>query len=273
MPGRGSRRASGAVIPNRERSERGPKPEAVTSRLVLEYDGGEFAGWARQPGQRTVQGEVERALGVILRRSVAVTVAGRTDTGVHALGQVCSYEGEAVRVASLNALLPGDVAALSCEAAVDGFDARWDATSRAYCYRVLTRVGRPALCAGRVLHWPHAVEFDALCSCAAASVGVHDFTAFTPTDTEHVRFEREVYSAFWRRPDGELLEFWIEADAFMRHMNRVLVGTMLEVGSGRRSVSDFRSLLAGAPRERAGPTAPACGLYLVGVGYGGERVL
>jgi tRNA pseudouridine38-40 synthase len=210
---------------------------------------------------------------VVLRRPVAVTVAGRTDTGVHALGQVCSYEGEAVRVASLNALLPDDVAVLSCEAAVDGFDARGDATSRAYCYRVLTRVGRPALCAGRVLHWPHALEFEAVCSCAAALVGVHDFTAFTPTDTEHVRFEREVYSAFWRRSEGQLVEFWIEADAFMRHMNRVLIGTMLEVGAGRRSVADFVALLDGAPRERAGPTAPAHGLYLVGVGYGGERVL
>jgi tRNA pseudouridine38-40 synthase len=198
-------------------------------------------------------------------------VAGRTDTGVHALGQVCSYEGEPASVASLNALLPADVAALSCSRASDGFDARRDATSRAYCYRVMARPGRPALDAGRVLHWTYPVEFEALCECASALVGTHDFTAFTPTETEHVRFQREVYAAFWRR-SGDLLEFWIEADAFMRHMNRVLVGTMLEVASGRRTVPEFVSLLAGAPRERAGPTAPASGLYLVGVGYG-ERVL
>jgi tRNA pseudouridine38-40 synthase len=105
-------------------------------------------------------------------------------------------------------------------------------------------------------------------------VGEHDFTAFTPTDTYHQRFSREVFSAFWRvTSQGELLEFWIEADAFMRQMNRVLVGTMLEVGGGRRSVDSFCELLEGRPRSAAGRTAPACGLYLAGVGYGGERVL
>jgi tRNA pseudouridine38-40 synthase len=245
----------------------------VTSRLVLEYDGGGFAGWARQPGQRTIQDEVERALSVVLHRPVSVTVAGRTDTGVHALGQVCSYEGEPAAVTSLNALLPEEVAVLSCEAAPQGFDARRDATSRAYCYRVLARRARSVFWQGRALHWPHRVDVPALEACAAGLAGVHNFTAFTPTETEHVRFEREVYASFWRRGAGDLLEFWIEADAFMRHMNRVLVGTMLEVATGRRSVEDFHALLAGAPRERAGPTAGASGLYLVGVGYGGERVL
>lgn len=247
----------------------------MTARLVLEYDGRGFAGWARQPGQRTVQDEVERALAVLLRapdRTVPVTVAGRTDAGVHALRQVCSYGAEPVRVGSLNALLPRDVAALACEGAADEFDARRDATSRAYCYRVLTRVARPALQSGRVLHWRGAVDQAALEACAAALVGTHDFTAFTPTETEHVRFEREVYASCWRR-DVDLLVFSIEADAFMRHMNRVLVGTMLEVGAGVRSISDFVALLEGAPRARAGPTAPPGGLYLIGVGYEGRRVL
>jgi tRNA pseudouridine38-40 synthase len=209
----------------------------------------------------------------LLRRPVAVTVAGRTDAGVHALEQVCSYDGEPVALGSLNALLPRDVAALSCSVTVDGFDARRDATSRAYCYRVLARPARSVFWAGRALHWPHAIDASALDRCASALVGAHDFTAFTPTDTEHVRFDREVYAAYWRCSFGEVFEFLIEADAFMRHMNRVLVGTMLEVASGRRSVEDFVALLSGASRERAGPTAAACGLYLVGVGYGGERVL
>ena len=246
----------------------------MTSKLVLEYDGTEFAGWAAQPGQRTIQEEIERALGTVLRCAVSVVVAGRTDTGVHALGQVCSYEGEAVDPRSLNALLPEDVAVLSCEPCLPGFDARRDATSRAYTYLLLTRRSRSALQRGRALHWPHRLDVEALDSCAAALVGVHDFTAFTPTETEHVRFSREVLAAEWRRHSGEeRLEFWIEADAFMRHMNRVLVGTMLEVGGGRRSVESFVELLEGRPRGEAGPTAPACGLYLVGVGYGGERVL
>jgi tRNA pseudouridine38-40 synthase len=202
-----------------------------------------------------------------------VTVAGRTDAGVHALGQVASYAGAPVSVRSLNALLPVDVAALSCESAVDGFDARFDATSRVYTYLLLNRPARSALQRGRALWWPHAVDLSALEACAAAVVGIHDFTAFTPRQTSHVRFTREVFSCYWRGHDDGRVEFWIEADAFMRHMNRVLVGTMLEVSSGRRSVADFVALLDGAPRSAAGVTAPAWGLYLVGVGYGGSRVL
>jgi tRNA pseudouridine38-40 synthase len=244
--------------------------------LLLEYDGGSFAGWARQPGQRTIQEEVERALCVVLRlASVSLTVAGRTDAGVHALGQVASYHGAPAPVAALNAVLPGDVAVLACDEAPCGFDARRDATSRAYRYRVLARRGRPGIDRGRVLWWPYGVDVGGLDACAAAVVGAHDFTAFTPTETDHVRFSRDVFAAFWRRGGEreELLEFWIEADAFMRNMNRVLVGTMLEVAGGRRSVADFEGLLEGRPRSDAGPTAPPYGLYLAGVGYEGRRVL
>jgi tRNA pseudouridine38-40 synthase len=248
----------------------------MRSRLLIEYDGSCFAGWARQTGVRTVQEEIERALAIVLRvGTVRLSVAGRTDTGVHAWGQVASYEGPPAPVRSLNALLPGDVAVLSCAAAPDDFDARRDATSRAYCYRVLARSARTALEPARVLHWPYRVELSLLETCAAALAGTHDFTAFTPTETEHVRFSRDVHAACWRRctEQNDVLEFWIEADAFMRHMNRVLVGTMLEVAGGRRSVADFAALLAGRPRADAGPTAPAHGLALVGVGYAEERVL
>lgn len=246
----------------------------MTARLQIEYDGAEFAGWAHQPDERTVQGELERALRIVLRApEVPLTVAGRTDAGVHAWAQVASHEGEAAPLGSLNALLPADVAVTRSDPAPDGFDARRDCTSRAYCYRVLARQARGALVRGHALHWTHAVDRDALDVCAKQLRGTHDFTAFTPTDTYHVRFDRNVLSACWRERPGGMLEFWIEADTFMRHMNRALVGTMLEVARGRRSTDDFARLLEGAPRAMAGPTAPAHGLYFAGAGYGGIAVL
>lgn len=251
-----------------------PDRREAVARLLVEYDGAGFSGWSRQPDERTVQGELERALETVLRReTIQLTVAGRTDRGVHAWGQVASYAGPPASARRLNALLGNDLAVISCDPAPDGFDARRDATSRAYCYRILTRRTRSPHERGRALHWPHRLDPDALEECAAALVGRHDFTAFTPSETDHVRFEREVLTARWGRSGGELIEFWIEADSFMRHMNRVLVGTMLEVAGGRREAQDFRTLLQGRPRPDAGPTAPAHGLHLVGVGYDDERVL
>jgi tRNA pseudouridine38-40 synthase len=212
---------------------------------------------------RTVQETVEGALVTVLRRDVKLTVAGRTDRGVHARGQVASHEGDPAPVRNLNALLPPDVAVLSSEPAPDGFDARRDARSRTYRYRLHTRSVPSPFEQSRALWWPRPLDRAALDACASALLGTHDFTAFTPTETDHVRFQRDVLRAEWVEEPGDVLAFWIEADTFMRHMVRVLVGTMLEGVAPER----FAGLLEGRPRSDAGATAPAHGLYLESVAY------
>jgi tRNA pseudouridine38-40 synthase len=245
----------------------------MTTKLTIEYDGGGFAGWARQPQKRTVQEELERALRRILGeedhygRPLKLTVAGRTDAGVHAWAQVASYVHEAVDPLRINGLLDDDVAVLAAEPAPAGFDARRDATSRTYCYRVLARRTRSVFERSRAFWWTGSLDRDALAACARTIVGRHDFTAFTPRESEHSHFHCRVRSAEWLA-EGDLLEFWIEADMFLRHMNRALVGTMLDVAGGRRTVEEFTALLDGRPRAEAGRTAPAHGLALAGVAYG-----
>jgi len=217
-----------------------------------------------------VEGTLREALATLLREPVQVVVAGRTDAGVHASGQVASVVTGSGMPAErllrgLWALLPADLAARAVRDAAPAFDARRDAAARRYVYRVLPGAPSP-LRHGRVLHHPGPLDRTGLAAAAALLVGRHDFRAFTPTRTEHVFFERTVSVCEWREQGDELV-LVIEADAFLRHMVRVAVGTMLLVGRGAWPPGRVGALLAGAPRGAAGPTAPAHPLTLVAVTY------
>lgn len=243
----------------------------TTFKLVLEYDGTQYAGWQRQLNAPTIQAAVEDALAAIAQTRLTLIGAGRTDAGVHALGQVASFKtdrGLSQRewLRALNAHLPADISALSVEAVPDHFHARYSAKGKLYEYHLMNRPERAPLLRERAWMLYKPLDFTAMTEAAACLTGSHDFSSFetAPTDNEnpHCRLEQ----ADLRR-QGDLITLSFYADRFLKQMVRSMVGTLVEVGQGKRAASDMRTVLAARARAAAGRTAPAHGLYLVRVDY------
>ncbi|MBF0191841.1 MAG: tRNA pseudouridine(38-40) synthase TruA [Magnetococcales bacterium] len=247
-------------------------PGATRYRLTLEYDGSRFSGWQRQaPGVVTVQGVVEQALERMCGHPVLLVGAGRTDTGVHAMGQVAHFDTTRPRNAgvfprALNVLTPADVTVLEAGEVAEGFNAR-RAAWREYRYRILRRSAPSALDRGRAWHHPGRLDLEAMTRAAEFLVGRHDFSAFRAAHCQSLTPVREVILAELR-PEGDEIHFVIRANAFLYHMVRNIVGSLVWVGRGKWTPERFAEVLAGRDRTCAGPMAPAHGLYLMRVHYG-----
>ncbi|MXY75299.1 MAG: tRNA pseudouridine(38-40) synthase TruA [Acidimicrobiia bacterium] len=246
---------------------------AFTYRLDLAYEGTDFRGFARQPEVRTVQGELEKALSVMLRENVPTTCAGRTDAGVHARRQVVSMTlsrriaEEATAVWSLNRLLPSDMAVHRISAAEEGWSARFSACWRAYRYQVRTDPRADPLTRRLVWHLGVPLDVDAMNRAAALLAGTHDFASFCRA-AEGRSTVREVREAQWRTEGAGHLTFEVLASSFCQQMVRSMVGWCVEVGRGRREASETPGVLAARNRQAAGQVAPPQGLILWEVGYG-----
>ncbi len=238
-------------------------------KLSIEYEGTRFSGWQRQPGLRTVQGEIEGSLKKILGEEVKLTGAGRTDVGVHALGQVANFTAKsslppkAIKE-GLNSLLPRDIVIKGATIAPLEFNARFDAQRRRYRYRYY--MGRTALRRNFVWEVPYDLDVEQMDSAARLLLGAQDFSSFCHQEEREKDKTCHVFFAQVRKRGKEII-FTIEANRFLHNMVRIMAGTLLDVGRGKISVKDFQEILQGRERRRAGPTAPAKGLCLMGVWY------
>ncbi len=242
-----------------------------TYRIVVEYDGTLFRGLQFQPEERTVAGELQRALGVLFAEPIAVGAAGRTDAGVHASGQVVSFTSERTfpidRLAlALNANLPPDLTVRDATVAADGFSARFDALARIYEYRILNRPFPSALARRYAHHVHRRLDLDRMREAARDLIGQHDFIAFCGVLPARGGTVRTIYAVDIVR-DGDDVIVRITGLGFLHRMVRISVGTLIEIATGRRAPGDIPAILASRDRRRAGYTAPAAGLTLVGVRY------
>jgi tRNA pseudouridine38-40 synthase len=241
-------------------------------RLLLEYHGGHYHGWQRQKNALTVQEVVERALFRLTQENVRLNASGRTDAGVHALGQVANFQTFSKLPLpafhrGLNSLLPPDIAVLEVQEAPPDFHARYWAKHKTYEYRLLNRPSRSPLHEGLAWWLPGPLDLAALRQAASYLMGEQDFTAFRASGGRPGQARRRVLAAAWEGACGDLTVFTITANGFLRGMVRSLVGTMVQMGQGKRPPQDMLDLLHRGARHLAGPTAPPQGLYLVEVAY------
>ena len=242
-----------------------------TIKLTLEYEGTAYAGWQQQPDQPTIQGQLEQALFQITQHRIPVIGAGRTDAGVHALGQVASFQSDSVLsppkwAQALNRYLPTDIAVLHSEQVEDSFHARYSAIGKTYEYRIRLHPSRPALDRNRVWHMHTTLDLSRMQQTIPWLLGTHDCTSFEgPRAGSHNPICRITHMTIHQRED--LLSIQLEADRFLKQMVRAIVGTIVEVGRKRREPEDMSSIIAARDRRAAGETAPPQGLYLVKVWY------
>jgi tRNA pseudouridine38-40 synthase len=247
-------------------------PPPKTFKLIIEYDGSGFHGWQRQKSDRTVQETIEQALVRMTGEAVTVIGSGRTDAGVHARGQVASFQ-TATRLDApiffngLNSLLPDDVRIRACYQMPDGFHARYDVSSKHYRYHILNRPIAPAIGRQFVWHIRKPLNIPAMTQAAGTLIGTHDFRAFEGTGSPRAHTVRTVNDSTIHMLEGGKLTYDIQADGFLRFMVRNIVGTLVEVGMGKRTAEEMKAILASRDRSRAGATAPPQGLFLMDVSY------
>ena len=247
----------------------------ITYKLWVEYDGAAYAGWQRQPGRPTIQAALEDALSQIIQRPTSTVVAGRTDAGVHALGQIVSFSSAKPLPPSewtraLNGILPKDIGILHTEAVGDLFHARYDACAKTYEYHILNQTTRPVLNRFRVWHVVKPLDVPRMSQASCHLLGQHDCTSFQGSSTDVRNPVCNIQQADCVR-EGSLIRFTIQADRFLKQMVRALLGTLVEIGQHKRTPDDLITIMEARDRRTAGPTAPPQGLYLLHVQYKEEQ--